>query len=162
MVLMSMDGLAFKIVATALFIIASLTDLIDGKWARKYNQVTELGKFLDPLADKMLVNLTFLMLVVANVVPIWMFAVILVRDFAVDGIRMMLARSGQTLAAGWHGKVKTTIQMIVLSVLILNTGLDIAVVSTICHYALYIVVFLTVYSGAEYLIKGWQRLKEES
>ena len=106
-----------RVVALIVFIVAAITDKIDGIWARRRKIVTDLGAFLDPLADKMLVNLAFLALVYINVVPIWVFAVILVRDFAVDGMRMMSARDGVTIAASFYGKLKTTVQMIALIIL---------------------------------------------
>ena len=109
-----------KIVALILFIIGAISDLVDGKWARKKKIVTDLGAFLDPLADKMLVNLAFLALVVLGVVPLWVFAVILVRDFAVDGMRMMAARDGVTIKASFYGKLKTTIQLTALIILLLK------------------------------------------
>ncbi|MDO4747154.1 MAG: CDP-diacylglycerol--glycerol-3-phosphate 3-phosphatidyltransferase, partial [Candidatus Saccharibacteria bacterium] len=109
-----------RITALVIFIIASITDKIDGHWARKSKQVTDLGAFLDPLADKMLINLAFLALVYLGVVPLWVFAIILVRDFAVDGMRMMAARNKITIAASFFGKLKTTVQMITLIILLLN------------------------------------------
>ena len=93
-----------KITALVVFIISAITDQIDGYWARKKKIVTDLGAFLDPLADKMLVNLAFLALVYLNIVPLWIFAVILVRDFAVDGMRMMAARDGIVISASFTGK----------------------------------------------------------
>ena len=98
-VLIFFDNLPAKILTLAFFIVASVTDFVDGYLARKNKQVTDLGAFLDPLADKMLVNLAFLVLVYLNVIPLWVFAVILVRDFAVDGMRMMSAREGKTISA---------------------------------------------------------------
>lgn len=147
-----------RIVALIIFIVASITDYIDGRWARKQKIVTDLGAFLDPLADKMLVNLAFLALVYLGVVPLWMFAVILVRDFAVDGIRMMAARSNITVPASIYGKIKTTVQMFTLALLILNLIIDSKILGTTCTILLYLVVFLTVYSGVECIIKSWKRL----
>ena len=147
-----------KIVALVLFVIATITDRIDGKIARKYHLVTDLGAFLDPLADKMLVNLAFLALVYLNIVPVWIFAIILVRDFAVDGMRMMAARDGVTISASIYGKVKTTIQMIALIIILLNLITNIELFSILGDIALYLAVILTVFSGFDYLIKGWKQL----
>ena len=97
LILMLSDGIVCKILAIVCFVAASLTDFVDGRLARKNHQVTDLGAFLDPLADKMLVNLTFLVLVYMGYVPLVAFAIILVRDFAVDGMRMMVARRGETV-----------------------------------------------------------------
>ena len=147
-----------KITALVIFIIAAITDKIDGKWARKSKQVTDLGAFLDPLADKMLVNLAFLALVCLNVVPLWVFAVILVRDFAVDGMRMMVARRGTTTAASFYGKLKTTTQMTALIIILLNLIVNLEIFTILGNIALYLALILTVFSGADYLIKGWKRL----
>lgn len=148
-----------KITALVIFIIASLTDLIDGKWARKKKIVTDLGAFLDPLADKMLVNLAFLVLVYLNVVPLWVFAVILVRDFAVDGMRMMAARSGITISASIYGKWKTTLQMTALIIILFNLIVNLEIFTILGNIALYLALVLTVFSGADYLIKGTKKLK---
>ena len=159
MILIFMDNLPAQIATLALFILASITDEIDGRWARKAKIVTDLGAFLDPLADKMLVNLTFLALVALNIVPLWMFAVILIRDFAVDGMRMMAAKSGITISASFAGKLKTTIQMLTISLILLNRILNLEPLAIINTILLYIVVFLTVLSGLIYLIKGSEKLK---
>ena len=147
-----------KIVALVIFIVASITDNIDGRWARKKKIVTDLGAFLDPLADKMLVNLAFLVLVYLNIVPLWVFAVILVRDFAVDGMRMMAARDGVTIAASFYGKLKTTVQMIALIILLLNLIINQDIFIILGNTALYLALALTVFSGADYLIKGCKKI----
>lgn len=146
------------IVALVIFIIASITDTIDGKWARKSKLVTDLGAFLDPLADKMLINIAFLALVYLGVVPIWVFAIILVRDFAVDGMRMMAAREGITISASFYGKLKTTVQMVVLIILLLNLIVNLEVFTILGNIALYLALFLTILSGADYLFKGYKKL----
>lgn len=147
-----------RIVALAIFIVASITDNIDGRWARKKKIVTDLGAFLDPLADKMLVNLAFLVLVYLNAVPLWVFAIILVRDFAVDGMRMMSARDGITIAASFYGKLKTTVQMIALIILLLNLILNQEPLTILGNIALYLALALTVFSGADYLFKGYKKV----
>lgn len=147
-----------KVVALVLFVIAALTDLVDGKWARKQKIVTDLGAFLDPLADKTLVNLAFLVLVYLGVVPLWVFAIILVRDFAVDGMRMMAARSGSTIAASNWGKWKTTFQMTALIIILLNLIVNLEIFTALGNIFLYLALLLTIYSGADYLIKGYQKL----
>ena len=151
-----------KIVALVVFIIGAITDRIDGKWARKKKIVTDLGAFLDPLADKMLVNLAFLVLVYINIVPIWVFAIILIRDFAVDGMRMMAARDGVTIAASIYGKLKTTVQMIALIILLLNLIVNLEVFTILGNIALYLALALTVFSGADYLTKGWKKVIKKS
>ena len=147
-----------KVTALIIFIIAALTDLIDGKWARKKKIVTDLGAFLDPLADKMLVNLAFLVLVYLNVVPLWVFAVILVRDFAVDGMRMMSAKKGVTISASIYGKWKTTFQMTALIIILFNQIVNQEAFTILGNIILYLALALTIFSGADYLIKGFQKL----
>ena len=147
-----------KITALIIFIIASLTDLIDGKWARKKKIVTDLGAFLDPLADKMLTSLAFLVLVYLNIVPLWYFAIILVRDFAVDGMRMMAAKNGVTISASIYGKLKTTTQMTALIILLLNLIVNQTPLNILGQIALYLALALTIFSGADYLIKGYQKV----
>ncbi len=147
-----------RITALVLFIIASITDLVDGKWARKQKVVTDLGAFLDPLADKMLVNLAFLALTTMGIIPVWIFAVILVRDFAVDGMRMMAARDGITISASFYGKLKTTFQMTALIIILLNLIVNLEFFTIIGNITLYLALILTVFSGADYLIKGWKKV----
>lgn len=159
MILIFMDNLPAQIATTVCFILASLTDKIDGHLARKNKQVTDLGAFLDPLADKMLINLTFLALVVLNIMPLWMFAVILIRDFAVDGMRMMSAKKGTVIPANIFGKVKTTMQMITIILILLNQILNLEPLAIVNTILLYIVVFLTILSGVIYLFKGRKLLK---
>ena len=141
-----------KIVALILFVIAAITDKIDGIWARSSKQVTDLGAFLDPLADKMLVNLAFLVLTYQNIVPIWVFAIILVRDFAIDGMRMMLATHSITTPASFLGKLKTTVQMTALIIILANQMLNNSTIGILGDTVLYLALALTIVSGINYLI----------
>ena len=150
----SLDGQIFKILALITFIIAAITDFIDGHWARRCNIVTNLGAFLDPLADKMLVNLAFLVLVQLGIIPLWVFAIILVRDFAVDGIRMLAAKQQVTIAASIYGKSKTTMQMLALAMLLFSLTIESHLSSIIGGVLLYIAFALTVFSGIDYLVKN--------
>ncbi len=159
MICIFMDNLPAQIISIIIFTIASLTDFIDGYLARKNHQVTKLGAFLDPLADKMLINLTFLALVVMGLMPLWMFGVILIRDFTVDGMRMMMAASGTVVSASIYGKLKTTVQMIAVISILTNRITNLEVLSIINLVLLYIVVLLTILSGIIYLKKGFQKLK---
>lgn len=149
-----LDSTPARVAAIICFIAASLTDFVDGRLARKRKEVTELGKFLDPLADKMLVNLTFLALVTLGAVPVWAFGIILIRDFAVDGLRMMTATKKVTIAASKYGKAKTMVQMITISLLILNLILKNEILNTVNTTLLALVVVMTVFSGLDYLAKG--------
>lgn len=154
MICIFMDNLAAQIITIVCFVLAATTDFIDGRWARHNKIVTDLGAFLDPLADKMLVNLTFLALVVLGVVPVWMFGVILIRDFAVDGLRMVAARQKITISASKFGKLKTMVQMITLTLILVNLIFNNEIFGAINTILLYIVMLLTVFSGLDYLYKG--------
>ena len=153
-----MDSVPARIVAVACFVLASITDFVDGRLARGRNEVTNLGKFLDPLADKMLVNLTFLALVVLGQVPVWVFGIILVRDFAVDGVRMMAASKRVVIDASKYGKAKTMVQMITISFIILNLIVGSEVLNVINMSLLGLVVCLTVGSGLDYIVRGWKHV----
>lgn len=151
-----------QITALVIFIIAAITDKIDGIWARKSKIVTDTGAFLDPIADKMLVDLAFLALVYLGIVPIWVFAIILVRDLAVDGLRMNLAKTGQTLSASFLGKLKTTVQMVALIILLANLVLDFAPLAILGDIALYLALAFTIISGADYLIKDYRKITKQT
>lgn len=158
--LLLVHGSTCSLIALILFIISALSDTFDGLIARKYNIVTNLGKFLDPLADKMLVNITFLVLVFRFEAPLWMFIVILIRDFAVDGLRMTLSSKGEVLAASIFGKAKTWAQMFTIALIIFNLVICSTTIAIIGDILLYISVILTIISGADYLIRGWKKVIE--
>ena len=141
-------------VALAIFIIASLTDLLDGKIARKYNLVTDFGKFADPLADKMLVTAAMLWFVEVGQMPAWALLIVICREFAVSGLRMIAADKGRVIAAGWSGKVKTasTMVCIVLMLLPINPWIN-----NIC---VAVIVLTTIYSGVEYFMKNLDVLSQ--
>ena len=134
--------------ALAVFIIASLTDFVDGYIARHYNQTTDFGKFMDPLADKCLVTAAMLWFVEIGQMPAWALLIVIVREFGVSGLRMIAADKGRVIAAGWSGKVKTASTMVCLCLLFLPVP---AWVPTVC---LWVIVVTTVYSGAEYFVKN--------
>lgn len=140
-------------IALAIFILASVTDFIDGFIARHYNQVSDFGKFLDPLADKLLVFSAMLIFVQWGRMPAWAVMAILTREFAVSGLRMVAASNGLVLAAGWSGKIKTASTMVGLCAMMAFMevpALDIAVT--------WIIVGTTLYSGIEYFVKNWKCL----
>ena len=165
-ILVLIPALPAHILSLITFVAGAISDLIDGKWARKYQKVTDLGAFLDPLADKMLINLAFLALVTMNIVPVWVFAIILVRDFAVDGMRMMAAREGVTIAASYYGKLKTVFQLTALIILLVSLVFNwfsllagfAQFLTIIGLIALYLALVLTVFSGVDYLVKGWKKV----
>lgn len=135
-------------VALVIFIVASLTDMLDGKIARARNLVTDFGKFADPLADKMLVTAAMLWFVEAGQMPAWALLIVICREFAVSGLRMIASDKGRVIAAGWSGKVKTasTMACIVLMFLPIPVGLNTACV--------WVIVATTLYSGVEYFVKN--------
>ena len=151
-------------IALIIFIIASLTDLLDGKIARKYNLVTDFGKFADPLADKMLVTAAMLWFVEVGRMPAWALLIVLVREFAVSGLRMIASDKGRVIAAGWSGKVKTAATMVCIIVMLLlgpfcHPDFLPAVpydryISWIDDACVWIIALTTLYSGVEYFVKN--------
>lgn len=144
-----------RIAATVMFIIASLSDLLDGYIARHYNQVSNFGKFMDPLADKMLVLSAMCFLVEKGQMPGWVVAVILFREFAVSGLRLIAAERQRVIAAAWSGKIKTTCTMVGLCFVLVFTkyGWLNMLVSAV-------ILITTVYSGIEYFMKNKDVFKD--
>ena len=143
-------------IALAIFIVASLTDLLDGKIARKYNLVTNFGKFMDPLADKLLVCSALICLVELSRIPSWMVVIIIAREFTISGFRLIAADNGVVIAASYWGKFKTTFQMIAVCLMIAN----IPVLSLLTTVITWIAVILTVVSLVDYLVKNKDVMKE--
>ena len=148
MVVLYMGFVGSAYVALAIFIVASLTDLLDGKIARKYNLVTDFGKFADPLADKMLTTAAMLWFVECGQMPAWALLIVIVREFAVSGLRMIAADKGTVIAAGWSGKVKTASTMVCIILMFLPIP---AVVNTVC---VWVIALTTLYSGVEYFVQN--------
>ena len=140
--------------ALVIFALASITDTLDGYIARHYNQVTDFGKFMDPLADKCLVIAAMLWFVEVGLMPAWALLVVVVREFGVSGLRMVAADKGRVIAAGWSGKVKTASTMVCILLMLLPIP---AIVNTIC---VAVIVLTTVYSGVEYFAKNLDVLSE--
>ncbi|EIT85149.1 CDP-diacylglycerol--glycerol-3-phosphate 3-phosphatidyltransferase [Fictibacillus macauensis ZFHKF-1] len=143
-----------QLVAAIIFIIASCTDWVDGYYARKLNLVTNFGKFLDPLADKLLVTAAFVALVEIGYAPAWMVIIILSREFAVTGIRLVAAAEGAIIAASNLGKIKTWIQIVAISALLLNNMPFVWIQIPFAQIALWLATAITLYSGWEYFIKN--------
>jgi len=144
-----------RIAATVVFIIASLSDLLDGYIARHYNQVSNFGKFMDPLADKMLVLSAMCFLVEKGQMPGWVVAVILFREFAVSGLRLIAAERQHVIAAAWSGKVKTTCTMIGLCFVLVFTRYE-----WLNLFVSAVILATTVYSGVEYFWKNRDVFKD--
>ena len=135
-------------VALGIFILASLTDFVDGYIARHYNQTTDFGKFMDPLADKLLVLAAMMWFVDRGQMPAMVVFVVLVREFAVSGMRMVAADKGKVIAAGWSGKVKTASTMVCLCLMFLPIS---GTLNAVCWA---VILITTVYSGVEYFAKN--------
>lgn len=146
-------------IAVAIFIIASLTDLLDGKIARKYNLVTNFGKFMDPLADKLLVCSAMICLVETEQLAAWIVVIIIAREFIISGFRLIASDNGIVIAANYWGKFKTTFQMLMIIVLILNIQRPFfQILGTVLTY---VALALTVISLVDYVVKNKDVLKEQ-
>ena len=146
-------SVALRYIALAVFVVASLSDFLDGYIARHYNQVTDFGKFLDPLADKLLVTSALIIFVQWGRMPAWAVVVVIAREFAVTGLRLVAVQGGRVIAAGWSGKIKTSSTLVGLIAMMLFTG------SAVLDWVVTIVIVLTtVYSGVEYFVKNWDCL----
>ncbi len=145
--------------AAAVFVIASVTDFLDGHLARKYDLVTNFGKIMDPLADKLLVTSALVCMVQTGIVPGWMVIVILAREFAITGLRSVAASEGVVIAAAWSGKIKTVTQMIAIIFLLIGNWPFELLSIPFAEIMLWIAVIMTVYSGVEYIYKSRELFK---
>ena len=140
-------------ISLAIFVIASLTDFVDGYIARHYNQTTDFGKFLDPLADKLLTIAAMTCFCEWGVFPAWALMIVLTREFAVTGLRLIAVQKGNVIAAGWSGKVKTASTMMGLCVMMAVPGIPV-----LNWIVITIIVLTTLYSGIEYFVLNWSCL----
>lgn len=154
-----------KFITLIIFLIASFTDFLDGYIARKNNLVTTFGKFLDPIADKLLVLSAMIMLVEDGIIPAWIPIIIAAREFIVSGIRMLAAGDGKVIAASWYGKVKTVSQMVAIGLAFLSTNSFMEFINTkmttgaftlnmIMSLAMIVSVVATIFSGIDYFMKS--------
>ncbi|MGH1881288.1 CDP-diacylglycerol--glycerol-3-phosphate 3-phosphatidyltransferase [Enterococcus casseliflavus] len=149
------------LIAAILFAAASITDWLDGKIARSRGLVTNFGKFADPLADKMLVMTAFIMLVELDKAPGWVVSIIVCRELAVTGLRLLLVeQSGEVMAAAWPGKIKTATQMVAIIFLFLNNIPFSMLGLPIDQIMLYLCLIFTIYSGVDYFIKNTNVFKD--
>lgn len=148
-------------IALAIFIVASLTDMADGKIARKYNLVTNFGKFMDPLADKLLVCSAMICLVDLKLIPSWVVLIIIAREFIISGFRLVASDNGVVIAASYWGKFKTTFQMIMVIVIIFNINLKLKALDVIGTILIYVALALTVISLIDYIVKNKDVLKDQ-
>lgn len=150
---------AGKWIALAVFIIASITDCLDGQIARRCNMITDFGKFMDPLADKLLVDSALIAFVGMDRIPTWVVIVIIAREFIISGFRLVAADNGVVIAAGWSGKIKTVVQMIMIMVLIADFGGNVAYI--VEQVLIYAALILTVVSLLDYLVHNKDILKSK-
>ena len=148
LILLYWDVPLHMIYALVIFILASVTDFVDGYVARHYNQITDFGKFMDPLADKMLVMAALLWFVQMGRLPAWAMLIVIVREFAVTALRLMAVERGRVIAAAWSGKVKTASTMVCICLMLV---FDQGWLDMVC---MVLIVVTTVYSGAEYFLKN--------
>lgn len=154
LVILYLDFPYARCAAFGVFVVACLTDFVDGYIARHYNQVTDFGKFMDPLADKCLVVAAMLWFVEIGQMPGWALLVVIIREFSVSGLRMVAADKGRVIAAGWSGKVKTASTMVCIVLMFLPIAV------WINHICVAVIVLTTIYSGVEYFMKNLDILAE--
>ena len=147
----------WMIVSLIIFAVASLTDYVDGYIARHYNQVTDFGKFLDPLADKLLVCAALIALVELGRIPAWVVIIIISREFIISGFRLIASDNGIVIAASYWGKFKTVFQMVMIVLMIA----DIAALNLVTQIVMWIALILTVVSLVDYLKKNWHVMGEQ-
>ena len=157
--LLEPDNQTFRLIADLIFIVASLTDMLDGKIARKYHLVTNFGKFMDPLADKLLVCAAMVCLVATGQLAAWIVIIIISREFIISGFRLTASDNGIVIAASMWGKFKTVFQMLMIIVLIANIPL--AAFDMIGTVLTYVALVLTVVSLVDYIAKNKDILKEQ-
>ncbi len=137
-------------IAFAIFCIATVTDKLDGTIAKKYNMITDFGKFMDPIADKLLVSSALICLTALKEIPAWIVVVIIAREFAISGIRLVAADNGVTIAATWWGKSKTISQMAMIIIMLMN----IPALNILSQVVMYVALILTVVSMIDYIVKN--------
>lgn len=143
-----------RLIGTFIFIVASMTDWLDGYLARKHHLVTNMGKFLDPLADKLLVSAAFIILVEMHLAASWIVIVIISREFAVTGLRLLLAGEGEVVAANSLGKIKTVAQLLAIILLLFDNAFFALANIPAGEIMLYIALIFTIWSGADYFYKN--------
>ena len=160
-ILALMNAPAAQYAAVGVFVLAAITDALDGHIARKNGLVTNFGKFIDPIADKLLVMSALIVLVERGRMPGWVCIVMLAREFAISGFRLVAAGTGKVIAAGILGKIKTVTQMIAVIALLL-TAIDgvFAPLGSFADIAMYVSAFMTVWSGADYIIKHFDCIRD--
>src|SRR5690625_3558706 len=147
-------------VAGIIFLVASATDWLDGYYARKYHLITNMGKFLDPLADKLLVSAAFILLIELELIAAWIVILIISREFAVTGFRLVAAGEGVVLAASSMGKLKTASQLIAIALSLIHNFPFVYLSLPVDIIMVYVALVLTIWSGIDYFIKNWHVLRD--
>ena len=154
-------GEANRYISLTLFVVASVTDWFDGYLARKNNLVTNFGKFMDPLADKLLVCSAMICLVDLKLIPVWVVLIIIAREFIISGFRLVASDNGIVIAASYWGKFKTTFQMLMVIVIIFNINLQLGWLNILGTILIYVALVLTVVSLIDYIAKNKDVLKDQ-
>ena len=157
--LLDASNQTYRYIADAIFIIASLTDMLDGKIARKYNLVTNFGKFMDPLADKLLVSAAMICLIATGQLAAWIVIIIISREFIISGFRLVASDNGIVIAASYWGKFKTVFQM--LMIIVLNANINLPFFAVLGTILTYVALILTIVSLIDYIAKNKDVLKEQ-
>lgn len=160
LIFMLVPGILYgRYIAAGIFIIAALSDMLDGYLARKNNLVTNFGKFMDPMADKLLVSSALICFVQLKLLPAWIVIIIIAREFIVSGFRLLASDNGVVIAAGWTGKIKTNVQMIMIVMLIIN--LDNPFMNVVEQIFIYAAVVMTIVSMVDYLYHNRSVFKDK-
>lgn len=155
LIFIAVKGIPYgRSIATFIFIVASLTDKLDGYIARSRNQITRFGKFMDPLADKLLVTAALVSLVELHIIPGWAAMIIIAREFAVTGLRAIAAAEGIVIAASWWGKIKTVTQIVAIIIALVNLNYSNIILSQLTNISMTIAVIITLISGVDYFAKN--------
>lgn len=159
-ILLASPGEFWSIILAILFVAASLTDIIDGYIARKYQLITTMGKFLDPIADKLIINTAMILMIPIGRIPAWIVAITIMRDLIVDGIRSIASSEGLFIQASRLGKQKTLAQIIAVTALLIHYPIFGADAHLVGMIILYIAFVLTIYSATDYFIKFYRRIRK--
>lgn len=154
LIFISINGPANTLIAIVIFVVAALTDKLDGYIARSRNEITNFGKFMDPLADKLLVTSALVALVQYGVIPAWMVMIIIAREFAVTGLRAVAASEGVVIAASWWGKIKTVIQIIAIILCLISLIYTASYMKYVTYISVSLAVLITLISGIDYFVKN--------
>ncbi|AEB76111.1 CDP-diacylglycerol--glycerol-3-phosphate 3-phosphatidyltransferase [Clostridium botulinum] len=154
LIFISISSPTNTLIAIVIFVVAALTDKLDGYIARSRNEITNFGKFMDPLADKLLVTSALVALVQYKVIPAWMVMIIIAREFAVTGLRAVAASEGVVIAASWWGKIKTVIQIIAIILCLISLIYTASYMRYVTYISISLAVLITLISGIDYFVKN--------